>query len=117
MDDNLKKKECGAVLEMFLNDGLDTLRSCMEKCYARGHLAGFVLGRAAGCEERQKMYLDSTEHMNRWQSDRKDLMPITPGYTYANRVDDPEWGKAKKIIVDILLANRDAAMRAGSKEG
>jgi hypothetical protein len=106
MDDDLKKKECGAVLETFLNDGLDTLRSCMEKCYARGHLAGFQQGRAGGTEERQKMYLDSMAHMNRWQEDRKELMPIVPGYTYMNRVDDPEWDKAKKIIIKILLAVR-----------
>jgi hypothetical protein len=43
--------------------------------------------------------------IEKWQKDRVDLMPLAPGYTYKNRVDDPEWVKAKAAIIAGLAEN------------
>ena len=74
----------------------------MELAYELGHQDGFSNGNAAGQDTRQRMYQESTQHMARWQKDRVDLMPVVPGYTYLNRVDDPEWEKAKALIIKHL---------------
>ncbi len=46
-------------------------------------------------EERQQA-------IDKWQQDRKGLMTATPGYVYKNRVDDPEWEKAKVLLLEAL---------------
>jgi len=51
---------------------------------------------------RYQSFKETRKHCDKWQQDRKDLMQNIPGYQYKNRVDDPEWGKAKKILLSLL---------------
>jgi hypothetical protein len=53
---------------------------------------------------------DRAAHMRKWQDERAALMKIAPGYTYRNRVDDPEWEIAKAAILSAVAspASREA---------
>ena len=50
----------------------------------------------------KKLYDESNFHMNKWQKDRVELMQRVPGYAYMNRVDDPEYEKAKAALFSTL---------------
>jgi len=51
---------------------------------------------------RYQSFRETRKHCDKWQQDRMELMQNLPGYKYKNRVDDPEWEKAKKILLSLL---------------
>jgi len=59
-------------------------------------------------DARYQSFKETREHCAKWQEDRKELMINLPGYEYKNRVDDPEWKKAKKVIFKALEAQEQS---------
>ena len=57
---------------------------------------------------RYQSFKETREHCNKWQQDRMEIMKNLPGYEYKNRVDDPEWELAKKILFCRLLGSHES---------
>ncbi len=51
--------------------------------------------------EIKRLGTENNHLIDKWQNDRQGLMQNLPGYEYKNRVDDVEWVKAKKIILQL----------------
>lgn len=106
-----REKIVGLLIEQFLNKGLGTIRSMCEQAFIHGQKEAYARGRADGTAERNKMWNEITEHMNRWQSDREELMRLIPGYEYKPLLisalrTNPESDKAKEACLVVGLGHQ-----------
>lgn len=113
MNIELRKKAVGEAIEQFLVNGIGSLRDALERAYERGHHEGFSYGCAADADTKNGLRKSVDLHMRKWQEDRQELMVVIPGYKYANRVDDPEWEKAKLQIKSLLCQAAIAQIKEG----